>query len=304
MHVNIKYHQRLSKRIINGAGEPADDEDKRTTLFLLLTVFQLAVHLVLKFLDEEEALMTGNDVVMDDNAESDVMDYNFNIESAIVESQGAIDGSHILIRSTGGDQHQRDYSNRKDFYSILIQTVVDSDGVFLDTFCGLPGSVHDTRVLRNSPFFENVAGGMFLRDLVVTINGVFQLPPYILGESGYTQEIWLMCPFSLNRNSRPQQRLFTERKIRGRIVVEQTFGILKSRFKILDGGILSSVSYAATVILHNYLIRDRLNAMEQDMTNQNLRQMPHGGGGVQSSKTRHNGHDVRTALAEYLFSTQ
>ncbi|KAL3693647.1 hypothetical protein R1sor_007298 [Riccia sorocarpa] len=146
------------------------------------------------------------------------------------------------------------------------------------------------------------------RESVVTINGDFQLKPYILGDSGYTQESWLMCPYSLNRNSSPQQRLFTERQIRGRIVVEQAFGILKSRFRILDVGISSSITWAATVvqaccIMHNFLIRNRLSALDRNIADQNMRK-PRGGGGVPDTHARHNGHLVRDALAQYLFATQ
>ncbi|KAK0147771.1 putative nuclease HARBI1 [Merluccius polli] len=48
-----------------------------------------------------------------------------------------------------------DYTNRKLFHSIQLQAVCDSGGRFLDTFTGYPGSVHDTRVLKNSPLYIN-----------------------------------------------------------------------------------------------------------------------------------------------------
>ena len=63
---------------------------------------------------------------------------------------GAIDGCHIRIKAPAGPAPS-DYVNRKLFCSIQLQAVCDSGDKFLDTFSGYPGSVHDTRVLKNSP---------------------------------------------------------------------------------------------------------------------------------------------------------
>jgi hypothetical protein len=64
---------------------------------------------------------------------------------------GAIGGSHIPIRTPKLDAEQ--YFNRKKFPSIVLQAVCDYNLHFLDVSCGWPGSVHDSRVLKNSPLF-------------------------------------------------------------------------------------------------------------------------------------------------------
>ena len=58
---------------------------------------------------------------------------------------GAIDGSHIEIRAPP-DNHE-DYYNRQQFYSLVLQGVVDSKLLFRHISVGYPGSVHDSRVL-------------------------------------------------------------------------------------------------------------------------------------------------------------
>ncbi|XP_077954103.1 uncharacterized protein LOC144391358 [Gasterosteus aculeatus] len=63
---------------------------------------------------------------------------------------GAIDGTHIRIKPPR--RHQIEYLNYKGFYSINMQAIFDSSGRFLDVFIGYPGSVHDTRILKNSSF--------------------------------------------------------------------------------------------------------------------------------------------------------
>lgn len=65
---------------------------------------------------------------------------------------GAIDGCRVIIKNHVGSNAQ-DYFNCKLFYSVQLQAICDSNGLFLDTFVGYPGSVHDTRVLKNSPVY-------------------------------------------------------------------------------------------------------------------------------------------------------
>ncbi|KAJ8911516.1 hypothetical protein NQ315_012488 [Exocentrus adspersus] len=60
---------------------------------------------------------------------------------------GAIDGCHIKIDKPQNDPDS--YINRKGYYSI--QRVCDHRRKILDVFIGYPGSVHDSRVFRNSP---------------------------------------------------------------------------------------------------------------------------------------------------------
>ncbi|XP_042629302.1 protein ANTAGONIST OF LIKE HETEROCHROMATIN PROTEIN 1-like [Cyprinus carpio] len=61
---------------------------------------------------------------------------------------GAIDGSHIPIIAP--QDYHCDYFNRKGWHSIILQGVVDGKGLFWNVFTGLPGSLHDARVLRLS----------------------------------------------------------------------------------------------------------------------------------------------------------
>uniref|UniRef100_A0A3P9D1X9 DDE Tnp4 domain-containing protein n=1 Tax=Maylandia zebra TaxID=106582 RepID=A0A3P9D1X9_9CICH len=70
---------------------------------------------------------------------------------AFVKAAGAIDCCHVRIKPTSGPDAQC-YRNRKLFPSIILQAVCDHQGYFIDTYVGWPGSVHDSRVLRNSPF--------------------------------------------------------------------------------------------------------------------------------------------------------
>ena len=65
---------------------------------------------------------------------------------------GAIDGSHIpIIRP---EESASDYYNRKGYYSIVMQGLVDCRGLFMDVCIGWPGKVHDARVFTNSSLYH------------------------------------------------------------------------------------------------------------------------------------------------------
>ena len=68
------------------------------------------------------------------------------------QAVGAIDGSHIFIIRP--DESASDYYNRKEYYSIIIQAMVDHRGWFMDVNIGWPGKVHDARVFVNSSLYR------------------------------------------------------------------------------------------------------------------------------------------------------
>lgn len=70
---------------------------------------------------------------------------------------GAIDGSHIPIQ--GQLNFHTDYYNRKGWYSVIIQALVDHNYCFMDVNIGWPGSCHDARVFSNSSVYTKGNNG-------------------------------------------------------------------------------------------------------------------------------------------------
>ena len=86
------------------------------------------------------------------------------------QAVGAIDGSHIpIIRP---DESASDYYNRKGYYSIIMQGLVDFRGIFMDMYIGCPGKVHDARVFVNSSVFRKGTNGTLLPNWERTMSGV------------------------------------------------------------------------------------------------------------------------------------
>ena len=105
---------------------------------------------------------------------------------------GPIDGTHIPILKP--DCRSSDYYNRKGYYSILMQAVVDSKGMFVDVNIGWPGKVHNARVLVNSTFYQKPNTGTLLPDWKRTIGGV-TVPLIILGDPAYPLFPWMVKPY-------------------------------------------------------------------------------------------------------------
>ena len=129
-----------------------------------------------------------------------------------------------------------------------MQAICDSDCKFLDIFVGYPGSVHDSRVLKNSP--------MYVQSLY---------PPegyVILGDGGYpclSEPIGLITPYREPVRN-PVERRFNKIHAKARSVIERAFGILKTRwrslfFKALEVQPAFAVKViACCAILHNFCL--------------------------------------------------
>lgn len=100
---------------------------------------------------------------------------------------GCLDGSHIKIKKLMNDD---DFINRNNYASILLQGVCDSNKKFIDVYCGEPGSVHDSRMLRRSPLSQE------LSESEVNLYNYF----FILGDSAYASTSWVVPPFKKIEN--------------------------------------------------------------------------------------------------------
>ncbi|XP_062861636.1 putative nuclease HARBI1 [Trichomycterus rosablanca] len=159
---------------------------------------------------------------------------------------GAIDRCHIRIKPPS--TNAQSYLNRKQFHSIQLQAICDHQGKFIDIFVGYPGSVHEARVLENSPLYKE---GLY--------------PPagrYILGDGSYpciSTPIRLLTPYR-EPVQNPVQALFNSKLSQSRIVVKRAFGMLKTRwrsifFKTLEvRPVFAPEVVACCAVLHNFCI--------------------------------------------------
>ena len=106
---------------------------------------------------------------------------------------GALNGSHISILASHGSATE--YYNQKGQHSIVLQALVDHSYLFISTFVGWPGSMHDARVLYTSEVFAKGEWGTLAPSSVKRISGV-HVQVVIVGDPTDPLLIWLMKPYT------------------------------------------------------------------------------------------------------------
>lgn len=182
---------------------------------------------------------------------------------------GAIDCTHIRIRSPGGNNAET-HRNRKGWFSINVQTVSDAKLRIRSIVARWPGSAHDALIFRNSTLkgkFENKEFGEYV----------------LVGDSGYAVSNYLLTP--LREPTTPAEDLYNESLIFTRNPVERSYGVWKRRFPILSLGInidlkTAMIAVVATAVLHNIACHfgssiPRVTAEEEYAINASIFQSTH-----------------------------
>ncbi|XP_069482248.1 putative nuclease HARBI1 [Ambystoma mexicanum] len=159
---------------------------------------------------------------------------------------GAIDCTHVELVVRHAVEVV--YRNRKLYHSLNVQMVCDAGKIITHCSARFPGSTHEAMVLRNSPlpcYMERHAAGR----------------AWLLGDAGYPLKPWLLTPVRqpLTRHEEDYNRAHA----RTRVMIEQTFGLLKARFRCLSrsgGALIYGPEKVGKIVLvcamlHNMCIR-------------------------------------------------
>ncbi|XP_062553006.1 putative nuclease HARBI1 [Armigeres subalbatus] len=151
---------------------------------------------------------------------------------------GAIDCTHVAIIKphTHGDE----FINRKGIASFNVQATCNGQEIFTSIDCSWPGSVHDSRIWRNSAIHnimhENSSGVL------------------LLGDEGYGIVPWMMTAY---RNpDTPVQLNYNKIHSRERVVIERVFGQVKRRFPILKSKIRIKTDRVPALILACFVLHN------------------------------------------------
>ncbi|XP_048481408.1 putative nuclease HARBI1 [Plutella xylostella] len=160
--------------------------------------------------------------------------------SAFPKVVGAIDCTHIPIKSPGGE-HAENYRNRKLFFSMNVQAICDADMYITNIVARWPGSSHDSHIFNSSVIKGRLEDGEFAGY-------------WLLGDKGYAIKPYLLTP--LRDPVTDGEKLYNESQIRTRNVVERMFGCWKKRFPALSMKIRTDLRRVqpitvATAVLHN-----------------------------------------------------
>lgn len=153
---------------------------------------------------------------------------------------GALDCTHIRIQAPRQLHFPMEYINRKNFYSFNVQAVCNSNSVFTDVVAAWPGSVHDSRIFKNSEMYNKLSTGQ--------IDGI------LLGDNGYSLTPFLLTPF-LNPES-DEQVFYNRVHKRARCTIERAFGQLKKRFSCLQRGLRCDLDRISSVIVACFILHN------------------------------------------------
>ncbi|XP_018367579.1 PREDICTED: putative nuclease HARBI1, partial [Trachymyrmex cornetzi] len=196
---------------------------------------------------------------------------------------GCVDCTHIKVESCGGRENEL-YRNRKGFFSLNIQVVVNARLEIIDIVARWPGSTHDATIFDHSRIKNLFEAGTFGDGL-------------LLADSGYPNLPYVMSP--LHYPITPPEHLYNEAQIRTRSIVERFFGIWKERFAVLSIGMRFQTIekvlpiIMATAVLHNIVQQN----IQQDRID------PHAYNNavaVMQNIDNRNVHDKRRAIVEYF----
>lgn len=187
---------------------------------------------IIRWLSEEEAIVISNEF--------------FELGKIRIVI-GCIDGSHIRIKKLKNDD---DLINRNNYPSILLQGVCDSSKKFIDIYCGEPGSIHDSRMLRKSPLYAELS----------TDPSKLHHNAFLLGDSAYASTNWIVPPFKNNRHLSRAEVKFNVHLSRTRIYIDNSFALLKGRFRRVQNFENNNIKFivkatVAACIIHNLVSR-------------------------------------------------
>lgn len=174
---------------------------------------------------------------------------------------GALDGKHIRIQAPGKSGSL--YYNYKGYFSMVLLALVDADYNFLYVHCGAEGRSSDGGLWRDCDLHQR------LREGTLPLPAPKPWPhaeeggprPYVIvADDAFAMTNYLLKPYC-SRQLTHKQRIFNYRLSRARRVVENTFGIMTCRFRLLLTAIHKKPSkivpiVMAIIALHNYLRRE------------------------------------------------
>lgn len=170
---------------------------------------------------------------------------------------GAIDGKHIVLQCPVGSASE--YYNYKNTFSIVLMALVDSNYRFIFADIGSQGRISDGGVFRNSLLWQKVSSNNLNLPTPSPLPGSDKHLPYVfIADGAFALDTHIMKPYPGNHTTVSQKRIFNQRLSSARVVVENVFGILSSKFRIFRKPILldpnkASVVTMSCILLHNFL---------------------------------------------------
>lgn len=226
---------------------------------------------------------------------------------------GAIDGKHINIQAPANSGSI--YFNYKKTFSVVLLAVCDAKYRFTLCHIGEAGRKSDGGIYCKSNL------GRAIDNNLLNLPGPkaffhyrndIEFPYVFVADEGFAMKCNMLRPYSRNNIFNIAEIIFNYRLSRARRIIENTFGILASRFRIFRRPIIAHVATVvkiakACIALHNFLVTERSdqylprNVFEIEMLDANgLSPLSQQGSNNYSQQAK----NVRDDFREYFMSPE
>ncbi|XP_050312156.1 uncharacterized protein LOC126749645 [Anthonomus grandis grandis] len=170
---------------------------------------------------------------------------------------GAADGKHIAIKQPPGSGSY--FYNYKGFFSVVLFAIVNANYEFIYVNCGTNGRISDGGVIKNTDFYRLLTKGSLKLPEPISMAGIRNKLPFVfIGDEAFSLMTNFMKPYRHTTRIDYGEKCFNYRLSRARRVVENAFGILANRFRVLLTPIATKVETVddivmACCVLHNLL---------------------------------------------------
>lgn len=170
---------------------------------------------------------------------------------------GAIDGKHVVMISPPNSGSI--YYNYKGTHSIVLMGVADAEYKFIYIDVGRNGRFSDGGVFNRCTFAKAMDSNKLNLPEPTALPGRDLRVPYLLvADDAFAMRPNLMKPYG-QRGLTMVQRVYNYRLSRARRIIENAFGIMSARFRVLRSPIhlnpeKTKKVVLASCVLHNYMI--------------------------------------------------
>lgn len=175
---------------------------------------------------------------------------------------GAVDGKHVVM--VAPPKSGSIFYNYKHTHSIVLMAICDGDYKFIYIDAGANGRISDGGVFNKCSFADALnRGSLHLPEPRPLSGRSTSVPFVIVADDAFAFKQNIMKPFS-GSALQASQRIFNYRLSRARRCIENAFGIMAARFRVLSSPVYLDDSKTRKVTLaccalHNFLITRNSN---------------------------------------------
>jgi hypothetical protein len=186
-------------------------------------------------------------------------------ERTMVGCVGAIDGLFVKVHRPSmkecGYNPQAYFSGHYMAHGLNIQAICDSDRCF--TFFGVvtPGKASDQVAFERTSIHEQIMA--------------LPMGKYLVGDAAYQVSNVVLAPFTGSQRDDPGKDAFNFFLSQLRIRIEMAFGLLQTKWGVLNRPLQGNLATAAKVVqtcarLHNFCLREDYNAGGADLNDESI----------------------------------